>query len=71
MLFSGGSIANLTAVVTARSQLGEDFDGGVIYASARSHHSIEKAARIAGIRPSHVRMIPTDTDLRLDTEMLA
>jgi aromatic-L-amino-acid decarboxylase len=43
VLFSGGLIANLTAVVTARSQLGEDFDDGVIYVSARSHHSIEKA----------------------------
>ncbi|MBT6443767.1 MAG: hypothetical protein HOK58_02130 [Acidimicrobiaceae bacterium] len=49
VLVSGGSIANQIAVVTARSRFGEDFGNGVIYASTRSHHSIEKAARIAGI----------------------
>jgi len=71
VLFSGGSIANLTAVVAARSRLGEDFGDGVLYTSVRSHHSIEKAARIAGIRSDRVRMIPTDADLRLDVGHLA
>lgn len=67
---SGGSIANLTAVVTARSQLGEGFHDGVIYASERAHHSINKAARIAGIAPGRVTSVPTDTELRLDPEAL-
>ena len=71
VLFSGGSIANLTAVVTARSRLGEYFDDGVLYTSARSHHSIEKAARIAGIRSDRVRTVPTDAQLRLDVESLS
>ncbi len=66
VLLSGGSVANLTAVVTARSALGEAFHDGVVYTSARSHHSIDKAARIAGIAASRVRAIPTDTDLRMD-----
>jgi aromatic-L-amino-acid decarboxylase len=71
VLFSGGSIANLTAVVAARSRLGEDFDDGVLYTSVRSHHSIEKAARIAGIRSDRVRLVPTDAQLRLDVGYLS
>ncbi len=71
LLLSGGSIANLTAVVTARSQLGERFHDGVIYTSERAHHSIDKAARIAGIAPGRLRSVPTDTHLRLDPGALA
>ena len=71
VLFSGGSIANLTAVVAARSKLGEDFSSGVLYTSERSHHSIDKAARIAGIRSDRVRMVSTDAQLRVDVGCLA
>lgn len=71
VLFSGGSIANLTAVVAARARLGEEFGNGVLYTSARSHHSIEKAARIAGIRSDRVRVIETDEALRLDVDVLS
>jgi aromatic-L-amino-acid decarboxylase len=70
VLFSGGSIANLTAVVAARTRLGEDFGDGVLYTSTRSHHSIEKAARIAGISSNRVRMVSTDAQLRLDVGYL-
>ena len=70
ILLSGGSVANLTAVVTARSQLGEAFQDGVIYTSARSHHSVNKAARIAGIAGRRVRSIATESDLRMDMSEL-
>lgn len=66
VLFSGGSIANLTATVAARARLGEDFSQGVVYTSERAHHSITKAARIAGIRSDLVRLIPADPGLRLN-----
>lgn len=71
VLFSGGSIANLTATVAARSQFGEDFSMGVVYTSDRAHHSVEKAARIAGIASNRVRAIPADASLRLDCSALA
>ncbi len=70
LLLSGGSIANLTAVVTARSQLGDRFDDGVLYTSERTHHSMTKGARIAGIGADRVRLIPTDVRLRMDPAAL-
>jgi aromatic-L-amino-acid decarboxylase len=70
VLLSGGSVANLTAVVAARERLGEDFGGGVIYTSERSHHSIVKAARIAGVASKRVRLVPVDASLRMDADAL-
>ncbi len=70
ILLSGGSIANLTATVAARSRLGDDFAHGVVYTSERAHHSIDKAARIAGVHPDRIRAIPADASLRLDTALL-
>ena len=70
ILLSGGSIANLTAMVTARSRLGDHFRDGTVYTSERAHHSVEKAARIAGISDDRVRLIPADETLRLDVGAL-
>lgn len=70
ILLSGGSLANLTAVVTARSRFGERFADGTVYASERAHHSIAKAARIAGIAADRVRPVATDTELRMDPTAL-
>jgi aromatic-L-amino-acid/L-tryptophan decarboxylase len=71
ILTSGGSLSNLTAIVTAReAQLGEDFAGGVLYASTETHASVAKAARIAGFPASAVRLLPTDARLRLDRDAL-
>ena len=70
ILLSGGSLANLTAVVTARSRLGERFDDGVVYTSERTHHSMTKGARIAGIATDRVRLVPTDRRLRMDPAAL-
>lgn len=66
ILLSGGSLANLTAVVTARSRLGERFDDGVVYTSEHTHHSMTKGARIAGIAADRVRLIPADDRLRMN-----
>lgn len=70
LLVSGGSIANQIAVVTARSRFGDDFSDGVIYASTRAHHSVEKAARIAGISKKRFRLVETDSRQRLDPREL-
>jgi aromatic-L-amino-acid decarboxylase len=71
VLTSGGSIANLAAVVAARhARLGERFDDGVLYTSSEAHHSVDKAARIAGFRADQVRKIPIDDRFRADAHAL-
>lgn len=72
-LTSGGSIANLTALVTAREAHGlkaHDFHKSVIYASRQAHHSLQKAIRISGMREAQLRYIPLDETLRMDTVIL-
>jgi aromatic-L-amino-acid decarboxylase len=71
-LTSGGSLANLAAVVTARrARLGEAFLEGTLYVSDQAHRSVEKAARIAGIPSANLRVVPTDARLRMDVDALA
>ncbi len=66
LLTTGGSIANLVALVTAReNRLGEDFSRGVVYVSDQAHHSVLKAARFAGLRESQVRVIACDEHFRM------
>jgi aromatic-L-amino-acid decarboxylase len=70
---SGGSIANLTAIVTARDAYGlrgADYASAVVYLTAQAHHCIEKALRIAGMRETQIRRIPMDPDYRMRTEAL-
>ena len=72
LLTSGGSIANLTAVVTARHEkLPPDFLTGTLYTSPQAHHSVRKAARIAGFPMSAVREVAVDGAHRLDVAALA
>jgi aromatic-L-amino-acid decarboxylase len=67
LLTSGGSLANFTALVTARRErLPEDFLKGVIYASDQTHHSVQKAALLAGFPVAAVREVPTDAAFRMD-----
>ncbi|MCK9461136.1 MAG: pyridoxal-dependent decarboxylase [Proteobacteria bacterium] len=71
ILTTGGSIANLTAVVAARAKiLGEDVARGVLYASEETHHSVWKAAQIAGIFPGRQRRIPITDGHAVDLERL-
>ena len=58
LLLSGGSMANLSAMVTARhAKLGEDFTDGVYYVSEQAHASVPKAATIAGFSKRNVRIV--------------
>ena len=71
ILTTGGSMANFSAVVTARfAKLGEDFAHGTIYASEHVHHSMAKAARVAGFPAHALRLVPCDRDLRIDSTAL-
>jgi aromatic-L-amino-acid decarboxylase len=68
LLTPGGSPANLAAVVTARhAHLGDggNFERAVAYTSTQAHHSVAKAARLAGIPPANVRAIPVDDGYRM------
>jgi aromatic-L-amino-acid decarboxylase len=72
VLTSGGSMANLTAIVTARTlRLGDDFARGAIYASDQLHHSVEKAIAFAGFPRSCLRIVPSDGSFRMDADLLA
>ncbi|MDH5314118.1 MAG: pyridoxal-dependent decarboxylase [Actinomycetota bacterium] len=67
LLLSGGSMANLSAMVTARhAKLGEDFLDGTYYVSEQAHASVTKAATIAGFSKRNLRLVPTDAELRMD-----
>ncbi len=71
VLTSGGSMANLSAVVTARhAKLGEDFLDGTYYVTDQAHGSNTKAATIAGFARRNMRLVPTDGELRMDPEAL-
>jgi len=67
LLTSGGSLAAFSAVVTARRErLGEDFLTGTLYVSDQAHHSLAKAAVLAGFPPANVRVVPSDGAFRID-----
>jgi aromatic-L-amino-acid/L-tryptophan decarboxylase len=67
-LTSGGSIANLIGLVTARDAM--NIHSGlvarsVIYLSQQVHHSVDKAIRIAGLKEAIVRLVPLDDRFRM------
>lgn len=71
VLLTGGSTATVTAMVTAREALlGGLIARGVVYVSDQGHHSVAKAAMIAGIPRGNVRTIPTDDRYRLRVDAL-
>ena len=68
-LTSGGSIANLTAIVTAREARDPD-GGGAVYVTRFAHYCIDKALHIAGRSRSPKRMIATDENHRMSLDAL-
>jgi glutamate/tyrosine decarboxylase-like PLP-dependent enzyme len=69
LLTSGGSSANLGALVTAREWAANPAEP-VLYVSDQGHSSLERAARIVGIRQENVRKVPTDPLFRMDVGLL-
>jgi glutamate/tyrosine decarboxylase-like PLP-dependent enzyme len=71
---SGGSIANLVAITTARDAhdlKSAEFARAVVYLTQQAHHSIEKALRIAGLREAQVRHVPLDEHHRMRVDALS
>lgn len=72
-LASGGSIANLIAIVTARDAkevLPREVERSVVYLTPQVHHCIHKALRIAGLGQALVRQVPLDERFRMRPEAL-
>ena len=65
LMTSGGSAAALHGLVAAREAAGNP-DRAVAYMSDQSHSAQVRAARIVGIAPDRIRMLPTDTSGRID-----
>lgn len=71
-LTSGGSLANFSALVAARrDRLPDDFAQGVIYTSDQTHHSVQKAALLAGFPERNVAEIPSDEQFRIRLDLLS
>ena len=72
-LTSGGSLAHLTAIVTARDACGisgKNIERSVVYLTGQHHHSIDKALHIAGIGDCVKREVDVDAKYRMDAAAL-
>ncbi|MBL7008634.1 MAG: aspartate aminotransferase family protein [Planctomycetes bacterium] len=71
------SSSTLCALLAARERAAAAGDGAVVdrgglvyYCSDQAHSSVEKAARIAGVAPDRLRVLPSDADFRLPAATL-
>jgi aromatic-L-amino-acid decarboxylase len=74
-LTGGGSAANLMGLAMARETLSPANErgvtkGSVVYASQEVHMSIPKSVALLGIGRDNLRLISTDSWLRMDTDQL-
>ena len=71
---SGGSIATLSAIATARDAAdlrSADYPRSVVYLTDQAHHCIEKALRLAGLAEAPVRRVAMDERFRMRPAALA
>lgn len=66
VLLSGGSMASITALITARAERGP----GVLYLCDQTHSSIKRGALAIGWPVAQIRVLPTDDGFRLDADVL-
>lgn len=72
LFVSGGTLATLTALAAARDHLlGEPDERAVLYCSTEGHLSIERAAKVLGLKPANIRKLPVGADLKLDLDTLS
>lgn len=70
-LTTGGSLANFSAIFTARRErLPENFLDGTIYVSDQIHHSVRRAAGLAGFPSRAVRSVGVDDQFRIRIDEL-
>lgn len=72
-LTSGGSLANLMGIVTARDAKNissVNITRSVIYLTRQVHHSVDKAIRIAGLKECVVRHVAMDERYKMNVDEL-
>lgn len=71
-LSSGGSMANLTAIVAARDakNMLHEPQKNVIYFTHQVHHCLIKALHVAGMNPCKLQLVPMKSDLAMDVHAL-
>lgn len=71
LFLSVGSLANLTALVVARThKLGDGWHNGVIYCSDQAHSSIKRALKIMGFHSRQLRVLESDKGFQIPVERL-
>jgi glutamate/tyrosine decarboxylase-like PLP-dependent enzyme len=66
ILTSGGSEATLSALVTGREALSfGDRSRAVLYVTEQRHWSVDRAAKVIGLRPNQVKPVAVDAQFRL------
>ena len=71
LFVSGGSMANLTALVAARhARLNDRIESATVYFSDQTHSSVERALRVIGFAPEQLRKVDSDADFKLPLDKL-
>lgn len=75
LLTSGGTLANLTVLLTARAKYSEVWDSGhskqyAVMVSEEAHYCIDRAVRIMGWGSEGIISIPTNDKLQMDSVQL-
>src|SRR5438094_652036 len=71
LFLSGGSMANLTALVAARHSVLQDrVAGATVYFSDQTHSSVERALGVIGFLPDQMRKLESDNNFRLSIQSL-
>jgi aromatic-L-amino-acid decarboxylase len=71
VLTTGGSMANLIAIITARKTLlGDDFANATLYCGDQVHHAFQKSAMLAGFSAANIREIESDALFRVRIDAL-
>jgi aromatic-L-amino-acid decarboxylase len=72
LFVSGGSVANMTALVAARNALlHNQVEGATVYFSDQAHSSVDRALRVIGFNPEQLRKLPADDQFRLSVDSLS
>ena len=71
LFVSGGSVATLTALATARHvKLRDSLHDAVIYCSDQTHSATDRALKVLGFGAGQLRKLPSDQDFRLSLPAL-